>query len=186
LRSDWARDSTDLQNLTTWFIQHLFGDSGLQSLCQHVSQYRQTDQSSVFEANIGDSSQPIDLMQEVLQKYQNVVQSDQATECIYLERARHLAMFQNRHRTLWYKFMQAGSAERRALLLQSRKEGLLFDSEDNSVIIHDRILHLAWKWIERKTGHTKATIVKQLCFTYHLKAMVEVLGLGALRFMDKQ
>jgi hypothetical protein len=42
LINDWP----DLQNTTTWFIQDLFGDTGLQNLCQQISQSSQADQSS--------------------------------------------------------------------------------------------------------------------------------------------
>jgi hypothetical protein len=186
-RNDWAHQNTDMQNTTTWFIQYLFGDTGILNLYQHLSQSSQAVQSSVLEANTGDSGQPIDLMDEVLQTYQKLVKSGQAIEDSYLARFQLLIDFQDQHKTLWCKFLQAGSKERRALLLQSKDEGLLADSEDNSLTIRNsKLQDLAWKWIERKTGHTKDTIEKRFCVSHHLMAMMRVLGRGVLCFMDKR
>jgi hypothetical protein len=187
LRSDWAHDNTEVQNTTTWFIQYLFGDMGLQNLSQHIRQSTQSNQSSISEANAGNGGQPIDLMDKVLQSYQKLVESDPDIEDSYLARFRLVVEFQEQHRTLWCMFLQADSTERQALLLQSKGEGLLTDSEDNFPNLHEsRVLNLGWKWIERSTHHAKDTIVEQLYVSHHLKAMMKVLGRGVLYFMDKR
>jgi hypothetical protein len=181
LINDWP----DLQNTTTWFIQDLFGDTGLQNLCQQISQSSQADQSSLFEASIGDSGQLVDLMDQVPQTYRDLAKGGPALEDSYVAPFQLLVHFQEQHKTLWSKLMQEDSAERQALLLQSKKA--LADLDDNSLTIHGRkVVHLAWKWIEEKINHTKGTMVKHLVVSHHLKAMIKVFGRGVLHFMDKR
>jgi hypothetical protein len=187
LRSDWAHNSTDFLNITTWFVQHLFGDTGLENLYQCISQSSQAGQSFMSKADVSNSGRPIDMMDELSQGYQNFTESGGALGDTYLKRFQFGTYFQEQHNALWSKFFQDDSTERRALLLQSKDEDFLTTSEANDLTVNNRrIMYLAWQWIERKTGDTQDTIVRHLWVIRHLKAITQVLGFGVLYFMDKR
>jgi hypothetical protein len=187
LRSGWAHNSTDFLNTTTWFIQHLFGDTGLENLYQCIVQRSQAGQSFALKADVSNIGRPIDMMDEVSQGYQSFARSAEALGDSYLKRFQFGTHFQEQHNALWSKFYQEDSTERRALLLQSKDEDLLTTSEANDLAVNNRrTMYLAWQWIERKTGHTQDTIVRHLWVIRHLKAITQVLGFGVLYFMDKR
>lgn len=112
------------------------------------------------------------------------MQNGQATGDAHHRRLQCYVLLYDQHKSLWTKFYQLDSTERRALLSHSQDEGMVVHSEDADM--NANIAQFAWRWLERKTAQPRQRIENDIWIGRNLKAMVQVLGDGVLYFMDKR
>ena len=169
---------TNTQALTAWFIRGLFGDRGLENF--YTSQRQSVEQQRSKQQHTASKQRdlPLDLMDRVLESYQQIRDSPGEEACgeeAYQDRLRLYACFFDNLTNLRCKFWQKGSAEQRALLRYADDKGF-----------SRSLQQVAWIWLTEKTGQSRSTIDDAVWKGRQIRTMIALFGGGVLYFMDSR
>jgi hypothetical protein len=185
-----AENITNIQALTTWYTDGLFGEKGLKNLDAY-HQWR-VEGSRPENRNMPEPrshSQEdlllLTLIGRVLDVFPKLFDNAEACGEAYQARLRLHAYFCDQQSTLWRRFHQKNSAEQQVLLQWAESKGLLaYYKHTSSKSKPPDIPQLAWEWLQEKTGQSQSTIRGATLIGCHVKNMTALFGDAVLYFMD--